>query len=66
MEIGFLWIEILDKSPLRYVLASSLSFPGPRKMFSANEFVKRLKQCMRVLLQVGYLKKGETYNIKRQ
>ena len=59
-------MEILDKPPLRYVLARSLSFHDPRKMFNANEFAKRVKQCMRVLVQVGYLKEGETDKIKRQ
>ena len=49
----------MGKSPLRYVLASSLPFPDPRKMFNVNDFVKRLKRCLKVLAQVGYLKEGE-------
>ena len=59
-------MKSLAKSPLRYVLARSLSFHDPRKMFNANEFAKRVKQCLRVLVQVGYWKEGETDKSKRQ
>ena len=51
---------------LCYVLARSLSFLDPRKMFSADVCVKRPKQCMRIFTQVGHLKENEADKIKRQ
>ena len=63
---NWLFVDENLKSPLRYVLARSLSFHDPRKMFSANEFAKRVKQFLRVLVQVGYLKEDETDKSKHQ
>ena len=59
-------MEVLDKSPLHHFSAGSLSFLDYRKMFIANAFIKRLKQSMKIIVQVGDLKESETDKIKHQ